>query len=86
MFLLLVCGYSSLGNLLMLPLTERFPAWSAGRTPDGIIVLGGSIDPERSQARGSLEIDASPSASLRCCNWHGAIRKRASCSAAAVQI
>jgi hypothetical protein len=60
MFLLLVCGYSSLGNLLMLPLTERFPAWSAaGRTPDGIIVLGGSIDPERSQARGSLEIDAS---------------------------
>ena len=58
--LLLVCGYSPLGNLLLLPLTERFPAWSAaGRTPDGIIVLGGSIDPERSQARGSLEMDAS---------------------------
>ncbi len=58
--LLLVCGYSSLGNLLLLPLTERFPAWSAGgRTPDGIVVLGGSIDPEHSQARGSLEMDAS---------------------------
>lgn len=58
--LLLVCGYSSLGNLLLLPLTERFPAGSAGgRAPDGIIVLGGSIDPERSQARGSLEMDAS---------------------------
>lgn len=28
--LLLVCGYSSLGNLLLLPLTERFPAGSAG--------------------------------------------------------
>ena len=58
--LLLVCGYSSLGNLLLLPLTERFPAWSAaGRAPDGVIILGGSIDPERSQARGSLEMDAS---------------------------
>lgn len=58
--LLLVCGYSSLGNLLLLPLTERFPAGSTGgRAPDGIIVLGGSIDPERSQARGSLEMDAS---------------------------
>lgn len=58
--LLLVCGYSSLGNLLLLPLTERFPAGNAGgRAPDGIIVLGGSIDPERSQARGSLEMDAS---------------------------
>lgn len=58
--LLLVAGYSPLGNLLLLPLSERFPAWSAGgRPPDGIIVLGGSIDPERSQARGSLEMDAS---------------------------
>lgn len=58
--LLLVFGYSSLGNLLLLPLTERFPAWSAGgRAPDGIIVLGGSIDAESSQARGSLEMDAS---------------------------
>lgn len=58
--LLLVCGYSSLGNLLLLPLTERFPAWSAtGRAPDGVIILGGSIDPERSHARGSLEMDAS---------------------------
>lgn len=58
--LLLAFGYSPLGNLLLLPLSERFPAWSAGgRPPDGIIVLGGSIDPERSQARGSLEMDAS---------------------------
>lgn len=58
--LLLVVGFSPLGHLLLLPLSERFPAWSAaGRPPDGIIVLGGSIDPERSQARGSLEMDAS---------------------------
>lgn len=58
--LLLVLGFSPLGNLLMLPLSERFPAWSAaGRSPDGIIVLGGAIDPETSQARGSLEVDSS---------------------------
>lgn len=58
--LLLVVGFSPLGNLLLLPLTERFPAWSAGgRPPDGIIVLGGAIDPERSHVRGSLEMDAS---------------------------
>lgn len=56
---LLVLGYSPLCNVLMLPLSERFPAWSAaGRVPDGIIVLGGAIDPERSHARGSLEMDA----------------------------
>jgi len=58
--LLLVIGFSPLGNLLLLPLSERFPAWSAGgRPPDGIIVLGGAIDPEISQARGSLEVDSS---------------------------
>jgi len=56
--LLLVFGFSPLSNLLLLPLTERFPAWS-GRAPDGIIVLGGAINSEASQARGSLEMDAS---------------------------
>lgn len=58
--LLLVMGYSPLGNLLLLPLTERFPAWNAeGRAPAGIIVLGGAIDPEVTAARGSLEMDSS---------------------------
>jgi uncharacterized SAM-binding protein YcdF (DUF218 family) len=55
--LLLVMGYSPLGNLLLLPLTERFPAWNAeGPAPDGIIVLGGAIDPDGTIARGSLEM------------------------------
>jgi uncharacterized SAM-binding protein YcdF (DUF218 family) len=58
--LLLTIGYSPASNLLLLPLSERFPAWQAdGREPDGIIVLGGSIDSEASKARGSLELDAS---------------------------
>ena len=58
--LLLIFGLSPASNLLLLPLSERFPAWSAaGRPPDGIIVLGGAIDPESSQARGSPELDSS---------------------------
>jgi len=58
--LLLIVGYSPLGNLLLLPLSERFPAWhAAGAPPDGIIVLGGAIDSDASDARGSIELDAS---------------------------
>jgi uncharacterized SAM-binding protein YcdF (DUF218 family) len=57
---LLVFGYSPLGNLLLLPLSERFPAWQAeGSAPDGIIVLGGAIDSETTAARNALEMDAS---------------------------
>lgn len=57
---LLVLGYSPLANVLLLPLSERFPAWkSDGRTPDGIIVLGGAIEPGMTITRGSLEMDSS---------------------------
>lgn len=57
--LLLVFGYSPAGNVLMLTLSERFPAWqSEGRDPDGIIILGGAIDSERTAARQSLELDS----------------------------
>lgn len=53
-------GYSPLPNLLLLPLSERFPAWQENsRAPDGIVVLGGAIDADSSMARGSLEADAS---------------------------
>jgi len=59
--LLLVCGYSPLGNLLMFTLESRFPAWdpSAG-TPDGIIVLGGPIDADLSTAHGMPVVHGSP--------------------------
>lgn len=58
--LLLVTGFSPLGNMLLLSLSERFPAWQeSGRAPDGIIVLGGAINPELSEARGAAEINAS---------------------------
>jgi len=51
--LLAICGFSPLGNWLLYPLEQRFPPWNAARgVPDGIIVLGGSIDPELSAAHG----------------------------------
>jgi uncharacterized SAM-binding protein YcdF (DUF218 family) len=60
--LLAICGFSPLGNWLLYPLESRFPAWDAMRgAPDGIVVLGGPIDPELSLAhntavfRGSVD-------------------------------
>jgi hypothetical protein len=41
---LAILGLSPVGNLLILPLEERFPPWDASRgAPDGIVVLGGAI-------------------------------------------
>jgi uncharacterized SAM-binding protein YcdF (DUF218 family) len=58
--LLLLFGYSPAGNVLLLSLSERFPAWQFdGHEPDGIIVLGGAIDSEASAARDALELDSS---------------------------
>lgn len=49
--LLALCGFSPLGNWLLYPLEARFPPWDAGRgAPDGIVVLGGSIDADISAA------------------------------------
>jgi uncharacterized SAM-binding protein YcdF (DUF218 family) len=53
LLLLAICGFSPLGNLVLYPLESRFPPWDASRgTPDGIVVLGGSIDADLSAARG----------------------------------
>ena len=51
--LLAICGFSPLGKLVLYPLESRFPPWDAARgAPDGIVVLGGSIDADLSAARG----------------------------------
>jgi uncharacterized SAM-binding protein YcdF (DUF218 family) len=56
--LLAVAGFSPLGNALILPLEQRFPAWDASRgPPDGIVMLGGAISPDVSAARGSVALD-----------------------------
>jgi len=55
--LLAVIAFSPIGNLLIYSLEQRFPPWDAARgAPDGIIVLGGSIDPDLSLAHGTAVI------------------------------
>jgi uncharacterized SAM-binding protein YcdF (DUF218 family) len=54
LLLLAICGFSPLGNVLIATLEQRFPPWDASRgAPDGIIVLGGSIDADLSVAHGT---------------------------------
>lgn len=51
--LLAICAFSPLGNWLLSPLESRFLPWDAARgAPDGIVVLGGSIEPDISIAHG----------------------------------
>jgi uncharacterized SAM-binding protein YcdF (DUF218 family) len=58
--LLAICGFSPLGNLLLYPLEARFGPWDDTQgAPDGIVVLGGSIDPDLSAARGTAVFSGS---------------------------
>lgn len=58
--LIVVIGLSPLGNLLVYTLEQRFPPWhSAGRTPDGIVVLGGAISPLLTRAYGITQLKGS---------------------------
>jgi uncharacterized SAM-binding protein YcdF (DUF218 family) len=51
--LLSICGFSPLANFVLYPLEQRFPKWDSSRgDPDGIIVLGGSLDADLSAAHG----------------------------------
>ncbi|MCK1305741.1 YdcF family protein [Bradyrhizobium sp. 45] len=57
--LLVLCGLSPLGYWLLQPLESRFPDWDESRgSPAGVIVLGGSIDPALSAARGAAVFPA----------------------------
>src|SRR5882757_7783174 len=59
--LLVMCGLSPLGSLLLYPLEQRFPPWDAARgAPDGIIVLGASIEAELSAAHGTPVVRNAP--------------------------
>jgi uncharacterized SAM-binding protein YcdF (DUF218 family) len=51
-------GLSPLGNAIILPLEERFPAWDASRgAPAGIICLGGAIDTVVSPVRNEAALN-----------------------------
>jgi uncharacterized SAM-binding protein YcdF (DUF218 family) len=59
--LLALAAFSPLGNVLLYPLESRFPAWSAAQgAPDGIVVLGGPIDPDLSVAHNVPVIRTAP--------------------------
>jgi uncharacterized SAM-binding protein YcdF (DUF218 family) len=56
--LLAIAGLSPLGNVLILPLEQRFPAWDASRgAPDGIVVLGGAVAPDVAVARNDVALN-----------------------------
>jgi uncharacterized SAM-binding protein YcdF (DUF218 family) len=58
--LLVLFGIGPGANWLMFPLEQRFPQWDAARgAPDGVVVLGGSIGPENSAARGAPALNES---------------------------
>lgn len=50
---LAILGWSPIGNLLTIPLEQQFPAWKPGKGEiAGIIVLGGGLTADVSEARG----------------------------------
>jgi len=56
--LLAIAGLSPLGNVLILPLEQRFPPWDSSHgPPDGIVMLGGVISADVSLARGTIALD-----------------------------
>ena len=59
--LLAICGFSPLGNLLLYPLEQRFPPWDAAQgAPDGIVILGGSIDADLSVEHHTAVVRSAP--------------------------
>src|SRR5882757_1363382 len=84
--LLLVAGFSPLGNALIYPLEERFPAWDAsGGAPDGIVVLGGAIGPDISAARHTPDLNESAERLTAVAVRARRSRQRASSTAAAMR-
>jgi len=54
MLLMASCGFLPIGKLLLYPLESRFPPWDdAQGAPDGIVVLGGAIEPDLSAVHGA---------------------------------
>ena len=54
---IVVFGLSPLGKVGLAVLEYRFPAWSATHgAPTGFIILGGSVDPELSEAHGEVAL------------------------------
>jgi uncharacterized SAM-binding protein YcdF (DUF218 family) len=58
LLLFAVMGLSPLGNALIVPLEDRFPAWDHDRgAPHGIVILGGALSPDLSHARNEAALN-----------------------------
>jgi uncharacterized SAM-binding protein YcdF (DUF218 family) len=58
---LAIFALSPLGSWVLYPLEQRFPPWDPARgAPDGMVVLGGSIDPDLSVAHGVAVVRGAP--------------------------
>ena len=56
--LLLALGFLPVGKVLNHVLENRFPVWDPARgAPDGIVVLGGVIEPVSSRVRGQISLN-----------------------------
>ena len=85
--LLAIAGFTPAGNLLMYPLEQRFPPWDASRgAPDGIVVLGGGIDPDPSAVHGEAAFTSSGGRLISAASSRAVIRTRASSIPAAAPI
>ena len=64
--LLAVCAFSPLGYALLYPLEQRFPPWDPARgAPDGIVILGASIEADLSAAHGVPVVRGVPDRIIR---------------------
>jgi len=58
LILLAIVGLSPVGNALILPLEQRFPAWDSSRgAPDGVVILGGAVTPDVALARNDVALN-----------------------------
>lgn len=54
---LIAAGFLPVGRLLTNVLENRFPAWDPQRgVPDGIVILGGALDPVIARSRGAVAL------------------------------
>ena len=58
LILLAIVGLSLVGDALIVPLEQRFPAWDDARgAPHGIVVLGGALTLDVSEARDHVALN-----------------------------
>lgn len=57
LLLLAVLGLAPVGNALIIPLEDRFPACDESKAATGVVVLGGALSPHVSAVRGQVALN-----------------------------